>query len=60
LTSILGHRRLRCRGLPKTRLHTILVAAALNLIRLDAWLTGTPLANTRTSHFSQLALTLAT
>jgi transposase len=55
-----GARRTRYRGLPKTRLHTNLVAATLNLIRLDAWLTGTPLANTRTSHFSQLALTPAT
>jgi hypothetical protein len=42
---------------PEARLHTILAAAALNLIRLDAWLTGTPLA-TRTSHFSQLTLAL--
>ena len=53
-----GARRARYRGLPKARLHTILAAAALNLIRLDAWLTGTPLATTRTSHFSQLALAL--
>jgi hypothetical protein len=52
-----GARRTRYRGLSKTRLHTILTAAALNLIRLDAWLTGTPLAGTRTSHFSKLALT---
>jgi hypothetical protein len=49
-----GARRTRYRGLPKARLHTILAAAALN-----AWLTGTPLATTRTSHFSQLALALA-
>jgi hypothetical protein len=53
-----GARRARYRGLPKARLHTILSAAALNLIRLDTWLTGTPLATTRTSHFSQLALAL--
>jgi hypothetical protein len=53
-----GARRARYRGLPKARLHTILAAAALSIIRLDAWLTGTPLATTRTSHFSQLALAL--
>jgi transposase len=53
-----GVRRTRYRGLPKARLHTILAASALNLIRLDAWLTDTPLATTRTSHFSQLALAL--
>jgi hypothetical protein len=41
------------------RIEAILPAAALNLIRLDARLTGAPLANTRTSHFSQLAVTLA-
>ena len=54
-----GARRTRYRGPPKARLHTTLAAAALNLIRLDAWPTGTPLANTQTSHFSQLPLTLA-
>jgi hypothetical protein len=53
-----GARRARYRGLPRARLRTILAAAVLNLIRLDAWLAGTPLATTRTSHFSQLALAL--
>ncbi|MFF4806482.1 transposase, partial [Streptomyces sp. NPDC001351] len=43
-------RRSRYMGLNKTRLQHVL-AAALNLIRTDAWLTGTPLASTRTSRF---------
>ena len=45
-----GIRRTRYTGLPKTRLGNVLAAAAINLIRLDAWLTGTPLGKTRTSH----------
>ena len=50
-----GLRRSRYIGLNKTRLQHVLTAAALNLIRTDAWLTGTPLANTRTSRFSRLS-----
>ncbi|WP_438289529.1 IS1182 family transposase [Streptomyces sp. HUAS TT7] len=49
-----GLRRSRYTGLNKTRLQHILTAAALNLIRTDAWLTETPLAKTRTSRFARL------
>ncbi|MGH3749671.1 MAG: IS1182 family transposase, partial [Micromonosporaceae bacterium] len=45
-------RRSRYRGLAKTHLQTVLTAAAINLIRVDAWLAGTPLGQTRTSHFT--------
>ncbi|WP_420538139.1 transposase [Nonomuraea pusilla] len=47
-------RRSRYRGNAKTHLQHLLIAAAMNLTRLDAWLTGTPLAPTRTSHFATL------
>lgn len=49
-----GLRRSRYIGLNKTRLQHVLTAAALNLIRTDAWLTETPLAKTRTSRFARL------
>ncbi|WP_328867654.1 IS1182 family transposase [Streptomyces sp. NBC_00341] len=49
-----GLRRSRYRGHPKTHLQHLLTAAGMNLTRLDAWLTGTPLAPTRTSHFAAL------
>jgi len=52
-------RRARYKGLPKVRLEHILLAAAINLIRLDAWWTGTPLGPTRTSHYARLELDLA-
>ncbi|WP_329345417.1 IS1182 family transposase [Streptomyces sp. NBC_01352] len=50
-----GLRKSRYTGLDKTCLQHVLTAAALNLIRTDAWLTGTPLASTRTSRFSRLS-----
>lgn len=50
----LGARRARYRGKPKTLLQHQLTATALNLVRIDAWLTGTPLATTRTSRFAAL------
>ena len=43
-------RRARYRGLPKTRLEHTIMAAALNLIRLDAWFNGETLDPRRTSH----------
>ncbi|GAA2420208.1 hypothetical protein GCM10010404_93300 [Nonomuraea africana] len=46
--------RSRYRGTAKTHLQHILIAAAMDLTRLDAWLTGTPLAPTRTSHCAAL------
>ena len=38
-----GARRARYRGLPKTRLDHVYMAVALNLLRLEAYWTGTPL-----------------
>lgn len=52
-------RRTRYRGLPKVTLEHVLLATAINLIRLDAWWTGTPLGTTRTSHYVRLELDLA-
>lgn len=54
-----GIRRSRYIGLPKTHLAHVLTATALNLIRLDAWWTGSPVRGTRTSHFSTLDFELA-
>lgn len=50
-----GIRRTRYVGLPKTHLGNVLAATAINVVRLDAWLTETPQGLTRTSHFAQLA-----
>jgi transposase len=50
----LGARRSRYRGTSKTALQHQLTAAAMNLIRLDAWITGQPFAPTRVSHFAAL------
>lgn len=49
-----GLRRCRYRGLDKARLQHQLTAAAMNLHRIDAWLTGTPRALTRVSRFAAL------
>ncbi|MFI1729465.1 IS1182 family transposase [Streptomyces acidicola] len=49
-----GLRRSRYRGLAKTRLQHHLTGAAINLARLDAWLTGRPLARTRVSPFAAI------
>jgi len=46
-------------GLPKTRREHNLTAAAINMIRLDAYWTGHPLDRTRTSHLARLDFTLA-
>ena len=54
-----GARRARYRGLPKTRLDHVYMACALNLIRLHAYWTGTPLDRRRTSHLARLELGLA-
>jgi len=58
-THVTGIRRARYLGLPKTRLEHNTAAAAVNLIRLDAWWTGRPLDRTRTTHLQRLDLTLA-
>jgi hypothetical protein len=55
-----GARRARYRGLPKTRLDHAYMATALNLLRLEAFWTGTPLDRQRTSHLARLELSLAT
>ncbi|MGW1617459.1 IS1182 family transposase [Streptomyces sp. NPDC002285] len=49
-----GLRRSRYRGLAKTSLQHQLTGAAINLARIDAHLTGTPRARTRTTHFAAL------
>jgi hypothetical protein len=54
-----GARRARYRGLPKTRLDHVYMACALNLLRLEAYWTGTPLDRRRTSHLARLELRLA-
>jgi transposase len=54
-----GARRARYRGLPKTRLDHIYMACALNLLRLHAYWTSTPLDRQRTSHLTRLELRLA-
>jgi transposase len=54
-----GARRARYRGLPKTRLDHVYMACALNLLRLHAYWTGTPLDRQRTSHLARLELSLA-
>jgi hypothetical protein len=58
-THVTGIRTARYLGLAKTRLEHNAAAAAINLIRLDAWWTGKPLDRTRTSHLQRLCLTLA-
>ena len=55
-THVTGIRRARYLGLPKTRLEHNTAAAAINLIRLDAWWTGKPLDRTRTTHLQRLDL----
>jgi transposase len=54
-----GARRARYRGLPKNRLDHVNMACALNLLRLEAYWTGTPLDRQRTSHLARLELSLA-
>ncbi|MEV6869095.1 IS1182 family transposase [Streptosporangium subroseum] len=51
-------RRTRYLGLPKTALGHVFTATAINLIRLDAWWTGTPRGPTRVSHLTRLATDL--
>ncbi len=53
---VCGLRRSRYLGQPKTQTHLqhILSAVARNLLRINAWLNGTPLATTRQSSFARL------
>jgi hypothetical protein len=43
----------------KTRLDHVYMAVALNLLRLEAYWTGTPLDRQRTTHLARLELGLA-
>jgi transposase len=58
-THVTGIRRARYLGLSKTRLEHNAAAAAINLIRLDAWSTCRPLDRTRTTHLQRLEFTTA-
>ncbi|MFL5657650.1 MAG: transposase, partial [Ktedonobacteraceae bacterium] len=51
-----GMRRSRSIGQEKTHLQHLSIAAALNLVRIVAWLDGDELAPTRVSAFQQLYL----
>jgi Transposase DDE domain len=55
-THVTGIRRARYLGLDQTRLEHNTAAAAINLIRLDAWWTGKPLDRTRTTYLQRLDL----
>jgi transposase len=50
-----GLRRCRYRGIDRARVQHILIATAVNLTRIDAWLAGVPLGRTRISHLAALA-----
>ena len=50
-----GMRQSRYIGIEKTRLQHILIAVALNLVRLVAWLEEQPRAKTRVTAFAALA-----
>lgn len=52
--AVTGTRRARYRGLAKTHLEHVYSAAALNLIRLDAYWNDQPLDRHRTSHLARL------
>jgi transposase len=49
-----GLRRCRYLGQAKTHLQHVLTAAAMNLVRVDAWLRGQPRARTRQSRITTL------
>ena len=49
-----GLRHARYRGFAKVHLQHSIAAVALNLVRIDTWLAGVPLAHTRTSPFARL------
>jgi hypothetical protein len=58
-TAVTGIRTARYLGLPKTSLEHAAAAAAVNLIRLDAWRTRNPLHQARTTHLQRLNPTTA-
>ena len=53
-----GNLSTKVRGL-QTQLEHNIAAAAINMIRLDAYWTGHPLDRTRTSHLARLDFTVA-
>jgi transposase len=55
-THVTGIRRARYTGLGKTRLEHLAAATAINVIRLDAWYTSSPIDRTRTTHLQRLDL----
>jgi hypothetical protein len=54
-TSVFGLRQARYRGFPKTQLQHVLIAIAMNLLRLVAWFTDPTHSQTQTSRFIALA-----
>jgi hypothetical protein len=52
----MGLRRARYLGIAKTRLQHLITAAAINLVRLAAWIGERPAARTRHSAFARLML----
>jgi transposase len=58
-THVTGIRRARYTGLPKVTLEHAIAATAINLLRLDAWWTHTPIERGRTTHLQRLDLTPA-
>nr|WP_245272825.1 transposase [Microvirga lotononidis] len=53
---VLHLQRSRYIGLAKPHLQHVLTAAAMNLVRIGAWMGGTPLAQTRQSAFTKLMM----
>lgn len=54
-----GLRRARYRGHAKTRLQQVIIAASMNLVRISAWLAGTPHAQTHRPAFARLMVPAA-
>ena len=52
---VCGMRRSRYLGEAKTHLQNVVIATALNLLRIGAWLLEVPMAKTRPSRFAVLA-----
>lgn len=52
---VLGARRSRYRGIDKTHLQHLAIAAAINLLRIANWLNEVPHSKTPSSHFARLA-----
>ena len=54
-----GARRSRYIGQPRTHLQMVGIATALNVLRIEAWVMGTPTAKTRQPPFAALMAPLA-